>query len=274
MDRGDIHHAWLIIAHNEFGTLQHLISALDSSESDIYVHIDKKVTVLPELRVEKSHLVVLCERVDVRWGSVSQIQCELALLKAAVVNGPYDYYHIISGTTLPLKGMPEINRYFEAKAGSSICTGLCKDLPYQETLKVRRYNLFLRNYASRNGFLKSASQFLWKSAIAIQRILGIEANRSKEFYKASNWLSLTEEATQYLLSREKEILKIYRYSFCGDEYFAPSELMASPYKDRMISDDHYLRHNIARSNASVFHLAEYNELCKTDYLFARKFTES
>ena len=50
--------------------------------------------------------------------------------------------------------------------------------------------------------------------------------------------------------------------------------MASPYKDRMISDEHYLLHNIARSNASVFHLAEYDELCKTDYLFARKFTEA
>jgi len=267
-------HAWLIIAHNEFGILQRLISALDRSESDIFVHIDKKVTALPELRVEKSHLNVLHGRVDVRWGSVRQIQCEFALLEAAAINGPYDYYHIISGTTLPLKEMPEIDRYFEAKAGCSVCSGLCKDLPYQETLKVRRYNLFLRNYASCNGFLKSSSQFFWKSAIAVQRILGIEANRSKEFYKASNWLSLTEEATKYLLSREKEILKIYRYSFCGDEYFVPSELMASPYKDRMISDDHYLLHNIARSNASVFHLTEYEELCKTDYLFARKFTEA
>lgn len=267
-------HAWLIIAHNEFGILQRLISALDSSESDIFVHIDKKVAVLPELHAEKSYLDVLHGRVDVRWGSVRQIQCEFALLEAAAINGPYDYYHIISGTTLPLKGMSEINQYFETKKGKSTCTRLYKSSLYQETLKVRRYNLFLNNYASDNAFLKSCSQFLWKSSIAIQRILGIEVNRSKEFYKASNWLSLTEEATQYLLSREKEILKIYRYSFCGDEYFVPSELMASAYKDRIISDDHYLLHDIVRSNASVFHLAEYDELCKTDYLFARKFTEA
>ena len=266
-------HAWLIIAHDEFGTLQRLVSALDAPECDFFIHIDRKVPVLPEIRAERSQLTFLHERVDVRWGSVSQIRCEFALFKAATENGYYDYYHIISGTTLPLKPLGEIDAFFKANAGKNIFSGLCQDEPYQEKLKVRRYNLFLRNYASRNAFRRHLSQFLWKSAIALQRFLGIETNKGKTFYKASNWVSLTDGTVRYLLSRKKGILKTYRFSFCGDEFFAPSELMASPLKDTLVNEEHYLLHSIARSNAATYRLDEYDGLCGTAYLFARKFTE-
>ena len=266
-------HAWLIIAHNEFGILQRLVSALDAPECDIYIHIDKKFRQLPEIYSKASAIYILDRRVDVRWGSVSQIRCEFVLLEAAVSRGTYDYYHIISGTTLPLKPLDEIMGFFESHLGNSVFSGIGKDQPYQETLKIHRYNLFLRNYTSRNRLLKWSSQFLWKSAIAAQRALGIESNKGKEFFKSSNWLSLTEDAVQYLLSRKEAILRSYRYSFCGDEYFIPSELMASPLQDRLVSDDRYLLHNITRSNAGVFHLYELERLRDTDYLFARKFTE-
>ncbi len=266
-------HAWLIIAHNEFGILQRLVSALDVPENDIFIHLDKKVTVLPEIRVEYARLRFLEDRVDVRWGSVSQIHCEFALFEAAAADGPHDYYHIISGTTLPLKPLAEIEAFFAHNAGHNIFSGLCQDLPYQETLKVRRYNLFLHGYSAGNSLWKYASQFLWKSAIAAQRLLGIETNRGKSFYKASNWVSLTEDAVQYLLSKKKVILKTYRYSFCGDEFFVPSELMNSPMKDTIVNEKHYLLHNISRSNADTYRLNEFEELRKTGYLFARKFTE-
>ena len=266
-------HAWLIIAHNEFGILQRLVTALDTPGCDIFIHIDRKVPVLPVIRVQYATLRFLEDRIDVRWGSVSQIRCEYALLEAAGAKGPYDYYHIISGTTLPLKPFSQLNAWFESRAKKNILSGLCQDLLYQETLKMRRYNLFLHGYSSSNVFYQRVCQFLWKSAIAMQRILGIETNRGKTFYKASNWVSLTEEAVQFLLSKKRAILKTYRFSFCGDEYFVPSELMDSPLKDTLDNEEHYLLHNITRSNASTYRLEEVEELCKTDYLFARKFSE-
>lgn len=266
-------HAWLIIAHNEFGILQRLIAMLDAAGSDMYVHFDRKVKQLPDLRVQKGRLFVLQKRVDVRWGSVSQIQCEMTLFEAAAAQGPYDYYHVISGVTLPLRPYSEIDSFFRNASGKSILTGFCQDVPYQEKLKVRRYNLFLRNYTSRNALLRRTSQFLWKSVIALQRILGLEANRRKTFYKASNWLSLTEEALQYILSRKKEILKTYRWSFCGDEYFVPSELMASPLRDRILNSDQYLHREILRSTATAYHLSDLPALAQSGCLFGRKFTE-
>lgn len=265
--------AFLIITHNEFEILQLLVSKLDNPDVDIFIHFDRKVKVIPEIKVENSGLFILDKRVDVRWGSVSQIKCELALFKAAARHGPYEYYHLISGVHLPLKPVGKILSVFDSSEGECIFSGLCHSSPYQERLKVRSYNLFLRHYSSANDVLRIISQFLWKSVVAIQRVLGIECNRNSVFYKASNWLSLTQEAVDYVLSREKEILKTYRYSFCGDEYFIPSELMASPLRDKVVNSEKYLLHNISRSNASTYSLNEYDGLCETGYLFARKFTK-
>ena len=76
-------HAWLIIAHNEFAILQQLIDRLDSPEMDFFIHVDKKVSAQPSISVRQGKLFVLKERIDVRWGSVSQIRCEMALFRTA-----------------------------------------------------------------------------------------------------------------------------------------------------------------------------------------------
>ena len=265
-------HAWLIIAHNEFEVLQRLVSMLDAPESDFYIHFDKKVKRLPEIQVKKGRLTILEHRMDVRWGTVTQIKTELMLLEAAEKNAPYSYYHIISGTTLPLKTLNEIDSAFRDIGEKSIVAGMSRDCEYQETLKLRRYNLFLSHYTARNMLLRKASQFLWRVSIAFQRVLGIKINRGKTFYKASNWLSLTQEAADLILNRKKEIVKTYRWSFCGDEFFIPSELMDSSLRDKIYDNDRYLLHTMGRANACSYALSEWEELSKTDYLFARKFT--
>ncbi|MBR5660186.1 MAG: glycosyl transferase [Bacteroidales bacterium] len=266
-------HAFLIIAHNEFDILRLLVSKLDDLETDIFIHFDRKVKTIPIIKTEKSGLFILDKRIDVHWGSVSQIKCELALFEEAAGHGPYEYYHLLSGVHLPLKPIGEILSLFDSWKDKCILSGLCQSSPYQERLKVRSYNLFLKHYSSMNGVLRNISQFLWKACVAIQRVLGIKRNREIVFYKASNWLSITQEAVDYILSRKKEILSTYRYSFCGDEYFIPSELMSSPLSSKVIDCKDYLLHNISRSNASTYRLAEYEDLCKTGYLFARKFTK-
>lgn len=267
-------HAWLIIAHNQFGILQQLVSLLDDERSDFFIHIDKKVRDLPRVHADRGRIYLLSDRIDVRWGTYSQIQAEMALFSTAMEKDLYDYFHIISGTTLPLKSVDEIDAYFAKLAGKSTVIGLCQDDPYQETLKIHRYNLFTRNYASNKPLLRRTSQFLWKSGIALQRLLNIQINREGVFYKASNWVSLSRGAVQYLLSRRDAIEKTYRHSFCGDEYFVPSELMASPaLRERVIDDGNYLKHNIGRSNAETLRLEDYPALRQSPYLFARKFAQ-
>lgn len=265
-------HAYLIIAHNEFEVLQLLLKAIDDVRNDIYVHIDKKVKVLPKLSVNYSKLYVLEKRIDVRWGHVSQIQTELLLFETALKKGPYEYYHLISGTHLPLKSQDEIHSFFDDHKGLSLFCNLEKQSRnYFEILKIHRINIFLRGYSSDNKTVASVSQFLWKSFVAVQRWLRITVNKGLTCYWANNWCSLSHEAVCYLIKKKKEILKRYRWSFCGDEFFVPTELMASSLRDKVLREDRLLFGRIGRANADVLTMSDYDNLMKSDCLFARKF---
>lgn len=264
-------HAYLIIAHNEFDVLRTLISMIDDERNDIYVHIDKKVRTIPSLSAQRSRLFVLDRRVDVRWGHVSQIETELLLFETALRNGPYSYYHLISGTHLPLVSQDRIHEYFEVAGGRNIFIGLCRDTEYQERLKLRSINLFLRNFSSAKRILARTSQFLWKVCIRVQRMLGLEVNKGCSFMKASNWVHISEPAVEAIVGRRSRILRKYRFSFCGDEFFVPTELSDSPLSDTLENREDVLYMEMGRSNPRTFSISELEDLKGTGCLFARKF---
>ena len=94
--------AWLVMAHTNLNQLKKLLKLLDSTDSDIYIHIDRKSSIdVADLKTQYSKLYVFKEY-SVYWGEYSQISVELLLLKAAVKKGNYNYIHLISGMDLPL----------------------------------------------------------------------------------------------------------------------------------------------------------------------------
>lgn len=265
-------YAYLIIAHNEFEILSLLVSMLDDERNDIYVHIDRKVKNIPELRTERSSLYVLEDRIDVRWGNYSQIKCEYLLWESAFANGKYDFYHLISGTHLPLKSQNKIHSFFDGYYGKNVFSNLEKrNKDYQEILKVHRLNFCTRTYASPKVQVSTISQFFWKMFIAIQRWLNITINNDTQFYWANNWCGLSQNAVAYLIENKDKILKKYRWSFCGDEWFAPTELMSSELRKDNINIQ-YLYNTIGRNNASELDLTDLYMMESGDYCFARKFS--
>ena len=90
----DRRHAYLILAHKNFGQLRKLAGLLDDPRNDIYVHVDRKSASSPEewLRgaCKYSRLSLISPRISVSWGGVSIMRAELALLKAATQAGHYD----------------------------------------------------------------------------------------------------------------------------------------------------------------------------------------
>lgn len=260
-------HAYLIITHNDFAVLRRLVGMLDDVRNDIYVHIDAKVSTLPELRAENSRLYILQDRIDVRWGDVSQIRCELALMRAAAGNGPYERYHIISGTHLPLKSQDVIHGFFDVRAGREVMRLWPADAGDAD-FKLRRMHV-LQDPQERS----SLRSFLWRASLKIQKMAGLRINRKVTFVKSDNWVSLTQDAVTYMLDREKEIVKRYRFSLCGDEYFAATELSLRP--DLFSIDDcpELLKVDFDGANARTIPMSDYDGLCASEYLFARKFTD-
>lgn len=266
-------HAFLIIAHNEFDLLQRLIDALSCPSVDFFVHIDSKVKDMPGLTVSNgSELFFTKDRVDTRWGDVSQIRTELALVEGAIHHGKYSFYHIISGTHFPIKPVEDILSYYDSFIGNTVLDHLCQSTVTQERLKLRRVNLFTRrleygSHSSRRNFQRA-----WRMGHEVQKLMGINLHREVSFYWAANWVSLSEEAAEMLVSRRKEILRLFRWSFCGDEYFVPTMLLGSELRDKVVDSERILMQEMGDANPRVLTMADYETLASSDCLFARKFS--
>ena len=231
------------MAHNEFHILEKLILLLDDSRNDIYIHIDSKVKNFNfkyyEQLVKESNIYFI-ERKNVRWGHVSQIHCEISLIKSAI-SKKYIYYHLISGVDLPIKTQDEIHSFFEDNNGSEFIH-FCTEEEFNNIKdRVLHYN-FMR-------------------------------------YHRSNWFSITNELANYILENEKWINKYFKYSSCADEVFLQTLVYNSKFREKLFissfNNDYKacLREiDFKRGNPYIYRNEDFNKLINSENLFARKFS--
>lgn len=265
-------HAFLIIAHNEFDVLQRLIDALDDVRVDFYVHIDEKVRDLPKLSSHDSKIFFTKQRVDTRWGDYSQIETELALFSEAVKEAEYSFYHLISGVHYPLMTVDSILGYYAQYEGKNVMNGLCQSTLRQETLKLRHYNFFTRHFSYGSRFSRKVYQRLWRLSDAIQGTLGVRRNPGVSFYKAANWVTMSTEGIHYIVEHAETIKSLFHNTFCGDEYFVPTMLLASPLKDSVVNDEGILMQVMGDSSPKVLTFDDIDAIMSSGCVFARKFS--
>lgn len=267
-------HAYLIIAHNEFGILKVLLSMLDDERNDIYLHLDKKAgkVNLEEFKTIQSRLIVLNNRIDVRWGHSSQIRVELLLFEEAYKVGGYAYYHLLSGVDLPIKTQDYIHHFFDMNAGREF-VGYASELFEKRVLK---YHLFI-SLKLPNRFLNYVVGKIQAFSYLIQSLLHIQRKRDIQFRKGCNWVSITPVLVHLLLEKKKYILKRFRYTICGDELFLQSVLWNSELRERIYNQqDEFVGCmrciDWERGEPYVWRSEDFGILKQSEALFARKFS--
>lgn len=268
-------HAYLILAHHEFALLQTLIGCLDDARNDIYVHFDRKVPDLPELHAKRASLTVLADRVDVHWGDFSMVEAEIALFRTARHQGPYDYYHLLSGVDLPLKSQDYIHAFFQQNRGREFIGYTLTQINTEIVRKVERWHLFPRDFKNHSQF-KRAMRAGW---IRVQEIVGWRRNSKIDFKKGSQWVSVTEAMVDYLLDHQRWVRKVFRHTFCSDEMVLQTLCWHSPMRACL--------YNTSDDGAGCMRLigwkdgelidwsaADYDTLAGSPALFARKFNTS
>lgn len=69
-----MHHAIMVMAHDNSYTLFENIKLLDSPYTDIYIHVDKKFRNFNYLKITSevffSNVYFINNRIDVKWGGV------------------------------------------------------------------------------------------------------------------------------------------------------------------------------------------------------------
>lgn len=267
-------HAYLIIVHTEFCLLENLLGILDFKNNDIYIHIDKKVSYSIKYKAIYSQIRCVPDehRIDVIWGTDSQIHCELSLYKYATECGYYDYFHLMSGIDMPIKTQKYIHDFFEKNKGKEFI-GLMPNAWRTET-KLMYYHFFISR-----PYPKTWKYYTHVGIVAIQKFLRLKRDDMgwKVLAKGANWASLTHDAVMYILSQESMIRKRFKHTMACDEVYKQTILMNSPFADKLYckTDEYEGCMRLVdwkRGNPYVWTLEDWNEIMDSDKLFARKFS--
>ncbi|MCH5408713.1 beta-1,6-N-acetylglucosaminyltransferase [Lactobacillus delbrueckii] len=176
-------HAFLITAHSNWKQLKLLLKQIDFPDHDIYVHIDAKAKNYPKAELEavtQYSKVRIYLNFKVYWGGYTLTLAELQLFKEASNNGPYDYYHMMSGADLLLVNNKEFDSFFEKNQGKEFIEFKDEQNEHDPEIK-RRTKLyhFLQNYRRRFRiqWINNIFIFFERCSLLLQLILHV--NRVK-----------------------------------------------------------------------------------------------
>ena len=270
-------HAYLILAHNEPELLSLLVERLDDVRNDIYIHFDRKLSILPDIKTQHAGLYILKDRVDVRWADVSMLEAEYKLFHAVVDSGSqYSHHHLISGVDLPLKDQDYIHSFFAQHQGKEFVGLHQRPMNSHADRALHYWHPFTRSFRG-SGCVFAIKRILRYLVIQTQVLLGIRRNTTIPFHKGGQWVSITRELIDYLLEQEERAFTIFSRTFGADEYFVPTLIWDTPFMERLFdaTDESRgaMRYIGWRADGQLidFTSQDLPALQQTEYLFARKF---
>lgn len=212
-----MHIAYLILVHKNPHQVGRLVSRLPTKDTDVYIHIDKKIDDISEYTTQfkdLNNVFLINKRVNIMWGAYSMVQATLNGLSEIINSGQhYDYINLLSGQDYPIKSNEYIFDFFERNNGQNFIqygkfpvdelSGGGMDRVYYyynfDNPKGNKYELEMKIRGKRRSFINDM-----------------------EPYHGSQWWSLTGECVQHILDKvreNKELTNFYRYSMFSDEQF-------------------------------------------------------
>lgn len=271
-------HAYLIMAHGNWKIFEKLLRLLDDEKNDIYLHIDAKSS-MPEMCkniTRKSNLTIIKSR-EVYWGDFSIVEVTLDLLQTAKKTGQYSYFHLLSGTDLPLKSNNEIYEFFENSKKNFV--GIVPTEVYYSVRRVKYYHPLTHCRQYRNlKVLKGLDRILEYA----QKLIGINRlkNNPWKIIDGWEWFSITKEFCQYIINQKETIINMFSSSIASDELFVQTLAYNSKFYDSLYDVTDLRRGSMRfidwkRGTPYTWGAepSDYEELINSPYMFARKFDE-
>lgn len=277
-------HAILITTHDNVEISKNLLSLYDDKNIDFYFLIDKKAKSYNEEVLKdicKKSNVYFVPKINIYWGSFSQIQAEYILLENAVKKS-YDYYHLISGCDIPLYTKNEFFDFFEQNKGKEFVEYSPKEIAEKNKVqdRVKYYYAFMESVREKSAIKRKPKTFLREFFLKLQKLLKIDKTKGKEFQYGSNWFDITDDFAKYVLKNKPWVIKHFKKTCCADELFLQTLLFNSPFysnnyyclneKNRILQRNRYT--DWTRGQPYTFKKEDYNEIINIkESLFIRKF---
>ncbi len=265
---------YLIAVHHQPEMLCTLINQLYDKNTWFFIHVDKKVSTEPfiKLLINYSRVVFLddSQRVKVTWGGFSQVQSTLNLLTSArKYPVSFNRYTLLSGADFPIKNNDIIQQYFQEKR---------QYIELAEKIKENTPRLLnrIQYYWLKDTVLAGT----WFDGLFKRKILD-----NLVFYKGTNWWSLTDDCVIYILNwleNNPEYIRFFKPVYCADEIFFQTIIGNSAFMNQVKPLEGGMRVNVhachfidwvnnkAKSPRLLNH-KDYDILLDSGALFARKF---
>ena len=230
--------AYLFLVHNDPVHFSRILKNIDDGESDVYIHLDKKVDrddFINHVNYKfNGKIIYIKDRISVVWGDLSMVVAMLNLIKSAIKS---DYQHLIflSGSDYTIKPKNIIKKYFNNNKGKELIRAYnlsdneCKHCE----IKIRNYwNIRISN---KN---RMANKIISKMLIVTSKIFKkgkyVELNGELQpVYYGSQWFSITPECARYILETldaNPKYINYFKHSFAPDEMFFHTIIFNSKYK--------------------------------------------
>lgn len=287
-----IRNAYMIMAHNNWSQLKLLISLLDDTYNDFYIHIDSKVKNVDMQDIKKAvkySKVYFTRRISIRWGGYGTIEASMILLEAATKLN-YDYYHLMSGNDLPLKSNQTINDFlvknmYENNSRAKMTNYMTYGLVEQEIVRARvsHYNILVPFFRCTPKCIGVVCKKINAMAYHVQRNIGIDRIKKygMKLYKGSIWYIISHECANFLLENRGKGKKLFgHFTFSGDEFVLQTLVVNSYLKDTLYHSRESINSNLYEidweltkgdGSPHLFTMKDVEKLENSENFYARKF---
>lgn len=281
---------YLILVHNNLNQLEQLIRKIKTEDSEIYVHIDKKI--LDFKKIKGVHYIKNRQSIS-RWGT-SMIKAEIIWFSEIYGNMKEgDHIVLISWQCYPIKSIKTIEQYIEDLWHKSCMT-------YNNAGKfverIDRYYFYDKDFHmpriidERIFSLVGLFIKLWTPHrvpainLAVWIIVSLILPRRKylknnyRIYKWDQRMVLSYEhikwTLEFLSSKEwKKVLSCFEYTTCSDEMFFQTIMLSNEKLKKEINNEllWYIEREKNANSPNTLTIKDLDKIKKSDKLFARKF---
>jgi len=262
--------ACLIMAHKDPRQIERLLNKFEHEAFDFYIHLDKKVSLKEfEYLQNLDRVYFIDNRIKVRWASYSFMNAVLISMKEIFETGRnYNFVSVMSGQDYPIKPISNIYSFLEDNKGKNfICYEEQNEWWNHAVTRINKYHFTNFDFKGRYRL-----QFL-VNAILPERKFPLPYT----LYGGPRamCMTLSMDCAKYVvdfIGGNKKLKRFAYFTWGPDEFFIPTIIMNSPYKDSVINNNfYYIDWSQGGSNPKTLTVEDFEILIKTDKLLARKF---
>ena len=223
---------FLIQAHKDIGQLNALVEQLRDDDFRVYVNLDRKCDLDPAQVHPAARLVT--QRVDVHWGTFSQVQAVLHSLDQILDEVPgFDKLLFLSAQDFPLLSNAALKDALAALRGRELLDTVAIGAAPGQWAADYRYQYFYPERTTRTQRIACALANRLLRAGGLKRRLpgGLQP------FGGSSWWALSRDCVRMLRDRvaaEPGLVRFFRRAACPDEMFFQTLVMNSPFRDRVL----------------------------------------